>query len=196
MSLSTYQFPCVTSGYSVAAKNRTTIAICSSHKEAEEICTILNAHFAKKEERNLKGICSKCAKPHCGSMIGGTCLKTGCGGAVVESIPFTVDAQPPTPNQAETDAVAVKYYESGRTLIIEGWSSQHSQWIIECNPTFEYSRAWRIRPTKRKEIVEVYKGADTGSRIYIGTDNRSDLRPFKAESAWKFCGTIEGEVEL
>ena len=157
-----------------------------------EFIDILNAHFAPKE--HLKGVCDKCVMPHHGSKIGMICYKPGCGGKVVESIPFTVDAQP-QPNRKETDLVAAKYYESGRTLEVQFWDSK--QWNTggwkdggEFNPSFDYSLPWRIKPTKRRVVVELHE-SPVGKLICCVVADGNVALP----KDYRFLGAIEGEVE-
>lgn len=152
MSLVNYKFPCVQVLHYVEAKDGLRIAICNTNNEAVELCSILNAHFAEKE--HLKGVCDKCAMHHHGSKIGMICYKPGCGGTVVQSIPFTVDAQP-QPNREETDAVAVKHYESGRKLEVQAFVVD--AWADQTEPAFSYGFAWRIKPTKRRVVVGIFK---------------------------------------
>lgn len=168
------------------------VHIAASCGYASELCSILNAHFAPKE--HLKGICDKCVQPHDGSRIGRLCGIPGCGGKVVESIPFTEDAQP-QPNRKETDAVAAKYYESGRKLEVQFWDSKQwtqGDWEGEgrFTPTFDYSLPWRIKPTKRRVVVDIYQ--DINKSKLSARISGDEVAPGKW---WKFVGTIEGEVE-
>lgn len=117
MSLKDYIFPCVQILHYVEAKNGLRIAICNTNNEAEELCSILNAHFSEKEEPSKD--------------------------------------TPPTPNQKETDAVAVKYYESGRTLEVQAFVVD--AWADQTEPAFSYDFAWRIKPTKRRVVVGIFK---------------------------------------
>ncbi len=94
---------------------------------------------------------------------------------------------PPTPNQAETDAVAVKYYESGRTLEVQAWVV--GDWTDQPEPNFSSRYPWRINPAKRRVVVEIYKTPSGGMS--------SMLKDFEtAPSIFTLLGTIEGEVEL
>lgn len=167
MNLKDYIFPCVQILHYVEAKNGLRIAICNTNNEAEELCSILNAHFAKKEE--------------------------------------PVKDTPPTPNQAETDIpsgkpcsagidrVASDFVLSGRELDVQFFAD--GRWVdVKADgvkiPSFHYSRHWRIKPTKRRVVVEVYKSPN-GNLSAIVRDN-----DYALPSQYKLLGIIEGEVEV
>lgn len=154
MSLKDYIFPCVQILHYVEAKNGLRIAICNTNNEAEELCSILNAHFAKKEE--------------------------------------PVKDTPPTPNQAETDAVAMEFIKSGRKLPVQFFvNDKWEDWTAHTvMPSFRYDFPWRIKPAKRRVVVEVYKSPD-GNLSAIVRDN-----DYALPSQYKLLGIIEGEVEV
>lgn len=105
----------------------------------------------------------------------------------------TKPKRPPTPNQKETDAVAVKYYESGRKLEVEYYNPGCNMWCSVddfASVNFDYRYAWRIKPTKRKVVVEIYTDTTSKGRIRsvcVGSEDPSQF--------WTLLGTIEGEVE-
>jgi hypothetical protein len=97
---------------------------------------------------------------------------------------------PPTPNQAETDAVAVEYYKSGRTLEVQYWEPASREWVTPKIPYFDPAYAWRIRPAKTRVVVEVYQSPIAKLFTVI----RGSGEPISA--IHKLVGTIEGEVEV
>ena len=105
----------------------------------------------------------------------------------------------PEPNRKETDAVAAKYYESGRKLEVQFWDSKQwtqGDWEGEgrFTPTFDYSLPWRIKPTKRRVVVDVFTLEN--SQPFIFSESGSDgAKSFRSDKACKFVGTIKGEVE-
>lgn len=110
---------------------------------------------------------------------------------------------PPTPNQKETDIpsgkpcsagidrVASDFVLSGRELDVQFFAD--GRWVdVKADgvkiPSFHYSHHWRIKPAKRRVVVEIWKTqmGDVVSRISNGN-------PYIA--GFKLLGTIEGEVE-
>ena len=156
MSLKDYKFPLRFHRGSLWVNDDNGCQFCEMlrHSDAAELCAILNAHFAKKEE------------------------------------PME---QVPTPNQAETDRVAMEFIKSGRKIIVQYWDA--SEWHDASGgdgsycPSFNYFIPWRIKPQKRRVVVGIWKTqmGDVISRI-------SDGNPYVA--GCKLLGTIEGEVEV
>lgn len=185
MSLKDYNRPFTHVNLEVFCKAQNRVAKCNTTIEAIELCSILNVHFAPKE--NPKGVCDKCVQPHDGSRIGRLCGIPGCGGKVVESIPFTVDAQP-QPNREETDRVAAEYYKRGRVLEVQAFVV--NAWTDQTKPGFSYDYAWRIKPTKRRVVVEVHE-SPAGKLICCVVADGNVALP----KGYRFLGAIEGEVE-
>ncbi len=145
--------------------------IAASCELASELCDILNAHFAPKEEALcIHGVrpdhfCAKCQMQ-----------------------------QPiPQPNREETDRVAMEFIKSERTIQPQYWEDGqwHNAVIGEgVLPPFDYGLPWRIKPTKRRVVVEVYRdstSADCLRSVCVGSEDASQF--------WTLVGTIEGEVE-
>lgn len=149
---------------------------------------LLNSHFAKKEELPVGGACCDCGKPYRSEDIGNCCHVARCPGMIkaITSCNPTKDT-PPTPDQAETDRVAVEYYQSGRKLEVQAWVV--GDWTDQPEPNFSSRYPWRIKPSKRRVVVEIWKTqmGDVVSRI-------SDGNPYIA--GFKLLGTIEGEEEV
>lgn len=155
---------------------------------AEEICSILNAHFAPKTvESDPGGICDKCLSIHSSAYIGRKCISSkDCGGTVQ-------DIATPQPNRKETDRVAMEFIKSERTIQPQYWEGGqwHNAVIGEgVLPPFDYGLPWRIKPTKRRVVVEVYKDSTSEGRlrsVCVGSEDASQF--------WTLVGTIECEVE-
>ena len=105
----------------------------------------------------------------------------------------------PTPNQAETDRVAMEFIKSGRKLTVQylvelvGWVDYV---IIGSDlPTFNKERAWRIKPQKRRVVVDLFLGPI--SKNMIGYERESNpWKELNMAGTHKRVGTIEGEVEV
>lgn len=168
-----------------------------------EFIDILNAHFTPKEEhligsdKEMTGMCGKCLTSHHKSYIGKKCVASSeCGGTVATMVyAEQPKSEPHQPNRKETDAIAAKYYESGRKLEVQFWDSK--QWNSgfgksseEFNPSFDYSLPWRIKPAKRRVVVEIHE-SPIGKLICCVVADGNVALP----KDYRFLGTIEGEVE-
>lgn len=103
---------------------------------------------------------------------------------------FVKDKEPgqPTPYKENTDKVAAAYYASGRNLAVQYWYTISARWVDASTPTFDYKKAWRIKPFKKEVLVQVYKNSD-GSLSARAVDYEA------APPTWKLVGSVVCEVE-
>lgn len=142
--------------------------------------------------------CTMCGAPGMFSNLGEKCVG-GCHGLMVPMKDDKDKPPPPQPNREETDRTAAEYYKSGRKLEVQFWDSNRwssGRWKggDGFNPSFDYSLPWRIKPTKRRVVVDVF--ALEHSQGFIFSESGSDgAKSFRSDKECKLVGTIEGEVE-
>jgi len=177
--------PFTRAGVIVLNGNKHEVCRCVGQCEAEDVVTALNMWAYQPDvppKSEPGGICDKCLGLHRSAFVGQKCISSkDCGGTVQ-------DIKTPQPNREETDAVAVKHYESGRKLEVQAFVVD--AWADQTEPAFSYDFAWRIKPTKRRVVVEVYRDSTSAGclrSVCVGSEDASKF--------WTLVGTAECEVE-
>lgn len=162
------------------------VACCNDN--SIELCSILNAHFSEKRaEPDPGGICDKCLSIHGSAFIGQKCISSkDCGGTVQ-------DIHTPQPNREETDAIAAMYFDSRRQLKVQYYAGGKWTDFQPCDDnvlSFDYALPWRIKPQRRRVVVEIYRSLDGSIFSRVEDGNNVKFGPDV-----KLLGTLEGEVE-
>lgn len=150
--------PFTRAGVIVLNGNKHEVCRCVGQCEAEDVVTALNMWAYQPDvppKSEPGGICDKCLGLHRSAFVGQKCISSkDCGGTVQ-------DIKTPQPNREETDKIAAKYYESGRKLDIQCWSlcagGAKGYWKDVEFPSFSYDYVWRIKPSKRRVVVGIFK---------------------------------------